>query len=321
MAIPPVQTGLVFDHAFRRHDPGEGHPEHPARYLALSEAFKRADFLQTLARIPARVATQEDLHLAHTQHYLKVVQHDAARGARILSTGDTVIGESTLEVAQLAAGAGMAAVDAVCEGRVRNVFAAVRPPGHHATASRGMGFCVYNTVAIAARYALKAYGVDGILIIDWDVHHGNGTQEIFYERGDVYFLSFHEWPLYPGTGREEETGSGAGRGCTRNVTIAPYTPEADYLDRFSAVVTEVHESFKPDFVLISAGFDAHHRDPLAHLRLTETGFARMTELVLDLAQSSAAGRVVSLLEGGYDLNGLAHSVAAHLEKMAAAAAP
>jgi acetoin utilization deacetylase AcuC-like enzyme len=152
------------------------------------------------------------------------------------------------------------------------------------------------------------------------VHHGNGTQNVFYERREVYFLSFHEWPLYPGTGREAETGAGAGLGKTRNVALAPYTPEENYLERFFAVVGEVHKEFKPDFILISAGFDAHHHDPLAHLRLTESGFARMTEFVLDLAKLSCQGKVVSLLEGGYHLEGLARSVAAHVEKLHAASA-
>lgn len=312
MAIPPVQTGLVFDHAFRRHDPGEGHPEHPARYLALSEAFKRADFLQTLARIPARVATQEDLHLAHTQHYLKVVQHDAARGARILSTGDTVIGESTLEVAQLAAGAGMAAVDAVCEGRVRNVFAAVRPPGHHATASRGMGFCVYNTVAIAARYALKAYGVDGILIIDWDVHHGNGTQDIFYEDPGVLFFSIHQWPWYPGTGAADETGAGAGQGTTMNCPFPAGTGRGPVLEAFRKKLMPAANSFRPGLVLISAGFDSRRGDPLGRFTLSDGDFVEMTEIALEIADKHAGGRVVSILEGGYSLNGLASAAVAHV---------
>lgn len=320
MAELPPQTGLVFDHSFRRHDPGEGHPDSPARYLALSEAFKRADFLQTLTRIPARLATEDDLHLAHTRHYLEVVQHDAARGVRILSTGDTVIGESTLEVAQLAAGAGMAAVDAVCQGRVRNVFAAVRPPGHHATASRGMGFCVYNNVAIAARYARKAYGVGGILIIDWDVHHGNGTQDIFYEDPRVLFFSIHQWPWYPGTGAADETGTGAGLGTTINCPFPAGTGRGPVLEAFRKKLVPAANSFRPELVLISAGFDSRRGDPLGRFTLSDGDFVEMTEIVLELAGKHAGGRIVSMLEGGYSLNGLASAAVAHVEALSGRAA-
>lgn len=313
-------TGFYYHPDFLQHDTGDGHPERPARLTAIMQHLETTGLLARLQSRQPEAAPPAAIATVHPHGYVAWVQQSCGPRLHMLDS-DTVVSQHSMRAAQLAVGAALAAVDQVSAGKLRNAFCAVRPPGHHAETSTAMGFCLFNNVAIAADWLIRNRRAEKVLIIDWDVHHGNGTQEIFYERGDVFFLSFHEWPLYPGTGREEETGSGAGRGCTRNVPIAPYTPEADYLDRFSAVVTEVHESFKPDFVLISAGFDAHHRDPLAHLRLTETGFARMTELVLNLAQSSAAGRVVSLLEGGYDLNGLAHSVAAHVEKMAAAAAP
>jgi acetoin utilization deacetylase AcuC-like enzyme len=228
-----------------------------------------------------------------------------------------VVSQHSFAVAHLAASAAVAAVDQVSSGKWQNAFCAVRPPGHHAELDRAMGFCLFNNVAIAAEWLRHHHRAERVLIIDWDVHHGNGTQNIFYERGDVFYLSAHEWPLYPGTGRKDETGAGAGKGATLNVPIAPHTEAADYVSQFTAAVQEVFSAFRPDFTIISAGFDAHRDDPLAHLQLTETDFARMTTWVLQLAHEHCQDRVVSVLEGGYHLSALAHCVAAHLECMIA----
>jgi acetoin utilization deacetylase AcuC-like enzyme len=315
MAVSPVQTGLVFDHAFRNHDPGEGHPECPERYLALSEAFKKARLLPSLPRIPARLASEEDIHLVHTRPYLETVQHDHTRGAATLSTGDTAIGEATLETAHLAAGAALAAVDAVFEGHVRNAFAAVRPPGHHATASRGMGFCVFNNVAIAARYARKAWGADRILIIDWDVHHGNGTQDIFYRDPSVLFFSVHQWPWYPGTGAADETGEGSGKGTTINCPLPAGSGRGPVLEAFRKKLLPAANAFRPSLVLISAGFDSRRGDPLGRFTLSDGDFEEMTGMALEIAATHAGGRLVSLLEGGYSLSGLASAATAHVQAL------
>jgi acetoin utilization deacetylase AcuC-like enzyme len=213
------KAGLVIDDRSILHDPGPTHPESPDRFRALKRVFQDPKMRDHLAHIAARQATEDDLHLVHTRHYLDVVKHDIHRKAASLSTGDTALGEHSRESALVAAGGAMAAVDAVFTTPLRRAFAAVRPPGHHVTASRGMGFCIYNNVAIAARYARKAYGAERILIADWDVHHGNGTQEIFYTDPSVFVFSTHQWPWYPGTGAADETGEGAGKGTTMRTCL------------------------------------------------------------------------------------------------------
>ena len=314
---PPPATGLVFDHEYRRHDPGPGHPESPDRYLALSEAFRKSGILSSAVRIPPRMAGKDDIHLAHTRPYWKTVLHDVARKADRLSTGDTSLGEHTLETALLAAGGALSAVDAVFEGRVRNAFAAVRPPGHHATASRGMGFCVFNSVAIAARYAQKVYGVDRVLIVDFDVHHGNGTQEIFYSDHSVLFFSTHQWPWYPGTGAADETGEGAGTGYTINCPFPAGSGHAEILGAFRKKLLPAALDFKPSLVLVSAGFDSRRGDPLGRFTLRDSDFADITSILMEIASASASGRLVSILEGGYNINGLAKAAQAHFEALRA----
>jgi acetoin utilization deacetylase AcuC-like enzyme len=314
---PPPAAGLVFDHEFRRHDPGPGHPECPDRYLALSEAFRKSGILESAVRIAPRMAGEDDIHLAHTRPYWKTVLHDVARKADRLSTGDTSLGEHTLETALLAVGGALSAVDAVFEGRVRNAFAAVRPPGHHATASRGMGFCLFNTVAIAARYARKIYGADRVLIVDFDVHHGNGTQEIFYADPSVLFFSTHQWPWYPGTGAADETGEGAGTGYTINCPFPAGSGHAEILGAFRKKLLPAALDFKPALVLVSAGFDSRRGDPLGRFTLRDSDFAEVTSILREIAGSSAQGRLVSILEGGYNINGLAKAAQAHFEALRA----
>ncbi|MBE7543388.1 MAG: histone deacetylase [Bryobacteraceae bacterium] len=315
MAVSPDTTGLVFDHTFRRHDPGPGHPESQERYLALSEALKKAGFLDSFPRLAPRLALDEDIHLVHTRPYLDTVAHDAARHAGTLSTGDTNICPETPEIARLAAGAALSAVDAVFQGHVRNAFAAVRPPGHHATASRGMGFCVYNNAAIAARYARKAWGVDRVLIADWDVHHGNGTQDIFYEDPHVFFFSIHQAPWYPGTGDSSETGAAAGKSTTLNCPFPAGTGRGPILDAFRKKLVPAMDAFRPDFVILSAGFDSRRGDPLGRFTLSDGDFIELTEITLEIAQKHANNRLISLLEGGYSPSGLASATIAHLEAL------
>jgi acetoin utilization deacetylase AcuC-like enzyme len=214
-----------------------------------------------------------------------------------------------------AAGATLAAVDAVFQTPLKRAFAAVRPPGHHATASRGMGFCIYNNAALAARYARKAHGVDRVLIADWDVHHGNGTQDIFYADPAVFFFSTHQWPWYPGTGAPDETGEGAGKGLTMNCPFPAGSGRAEILGAFRKKLMPAMDDFKPGLVIVSAGFDSRRGDPLGKFTLTDGDFRELTELMLEIAGKHAGGRLVSVLEGGYSMEGLARAVTAHVQTL------
>jgi acetoin utilization deacetylase AcuC-like enzyme len=251
----------------------------------------------------------------HTPLYLRRVREDMLAGREQLSTGDTAIGLASERTARLAAGGVLAAVEAVMAGRVRNAFAVVRPPGHHAGPSRGMGFCLYNNVAIAARHLQAVHGVQKVLIADWDVHHGNGTQEIFWRDPSVLFFSSHQAPLYPGTGSRRERGEGAGEGFTWNCPLPAGTSGGELLAAWRAELLPLAEAFAPDFVLVSAGFDSRAGDPLGDFQLLDGDFASLTELLLGIAADHAQGRLVSTLEGGYDLPGLASAAAAHVASL------
>jgi acetoin utilization deacetylase AcuC-like enzyme len=218
----------------------------------------------------------------------------------------------SFRVAKLATGGALAAVDRVMDGTVDNAFVAARPPGHHALPDRAMGFCLINHVAVAARYVQKKYGLERVLIVDWDVHHGNGTQDIFYSDPSVFYFSTHQWPHYPGSGAAAETGSGAGIGATLNVPLAKGDGDAEIVAAFADKLIPAAKSFRPDFVLVSAGFDGHRGDPLAGLEVTAVGYGELTRIVVDIANEYARGRLVSLLEGGYDLTALSRSVETHL---------
>ncbi len=308
-------TALIADAHCQQHDTGHGHPECPQRFVAVMDELKRAGLLEKLLRLAPRAVTGADLELAHDADYLRRAEHDILSGASQLSTGDTSICEASWDAARLATGCALAAVDAVMEGKAANAFCAVRPPGHHATADRGMGFCVLNNVAIAARHAQRRHGIGRVLIVDWDVHHGNGTQDIFYEDGSVFFFSTHQSPWYPGTGRASETGSGAGKGTTLNCPLPAGSGRAEIFQAFEQKLVPAMEQFRPEFVLISAGFDSRAGDPLGDFQLTDRDFVDLTKIVRSIADKYAKGRVVSLLEGGYNLNGLASAVAAHVGEL------
>lgn len=308
-------TGLVFDACYERHDPGPGHFENPRRYAALHAALESRGLLGSLHVIPPRLARDADLHLVHTRSYIHVVRHDVARRATMLSTGDTALGAHTFDTALMAVGGCLAAVDAIFSSRVRNAFAAVRPPGHHATASRGMGFCVFNNAAIAARYAQQVYHAERVLIADWDVHHGNGTQDIFYHDPSVFFFSTHQSPWYPGTGAHDETGADAGVGTTLNCPFHAGAGHAEIVGAFRKKLLPAAEAFRPDFVIVSAGFDSRHDDPLGRFHLKDADFAELTWLMMEIAERSAGGRLLSVLEGGYNLQGLAAAATAHVEAL------
>jgi acetoin utilization deacetylase AcuC-like enzyme len=309
-------TGLAADPLCLKHDPGYGHPECPERYDAVVAGLEEAGLAGNLPRVPARDATREQLRRVHASHYLDIAERQIKEGMPELSTGDTDICEASWDAALRAAGLAVSAVDEVMTGRMRNAFCAVRPPGHHATADRGMGFCIFNNVAIAARHAQEAHGAGRVLIVDWDVHHGNGTQDIFYSDGTVLFFSTHQWPLYPGTGRRDERGVDAGAGLTVNCPLPAGSGRAEVLGAMREELEPAADKFRPDLVLISAGFDSRAGDPLGGFTLRDGDFAEMTRLVMGIAERHAGGRVVSLLEGGYNLRGLGTAAAAHVETLA-----
>jgi acetoin utilization deacetylase AcuC-like enzyme len=304
-------TGLAAEPLCLKHDPGFGHPECPERYEAVMMGLEEAGLTAKLQPIAARDATRGELRRVHGSHYLDIAEHQIKEGATELSTGDTSVCEASWDAAVRTAGLAVSAVNAVAEGRVQNAFCVTRPPGHHATADRGMGFCILSNAAIAARHAQAAHGIERVLIVDWDVHHGNGTQDIFYGDGTVLFFSTHQWPLYPGTGRRSETGVGAGVGLTINCPL-PAGARAEVLAAMREELEPAADRFRPEFVVISAGFDSRAGDPLGGFLLTDEDFAEMTGLVRGIAERHAKGRIVSVLEGGYGLGLLGGSVAAHV---------
>ena len=305
-------TAFSSDPICQQHDPGFGHPETPARFAAVLNGLKDAGLLDKLAAVEPRKVTREDLLLVHGENYLRVAEHEILSGLNQLSTGDTAVSEESWVAAQRAAGCALAAVDAVAGGKAGNAFCLVRPPGHHASADRGMGFCILNNIALAARHAQRRHGLKRVLIVDWDVHHGNGTQAIFYADGSVFFFSTHQSPWYPGTGRANETGEGSGTGTTLNCPLPAMSGRAEIFAAFEKQLVPAADAFRPDLVLISAGFDSRAGDPLGHFQLTDADFADLTILVRQIADRHAHGRVVSILEGGYNLPGLASAAAAHV---------
>ena len=316
MTIPPPErppkrerTALFRSARFREHDTG-GHPENAGRLVAIDDALERQHLLDDRPDIPFAAASDEALAQVHDPRYIAGVREFAARGGGWLDA-DTTVGPNSVDVAALAAGAGIAAVDAALDGQAKRGFVLGRPPGHHATPTRGMGFCIFNTVAVAAAHALSR-GLDRVLIVDWDVHHGNGTQDAFYGSDQVLFCSVHQWPLYPGTGTATERGAGRGVGYTINVPLAPGADDRAYADTFDQVILPAADAFRPQLVLVSAGFDAHADDPLASMRVTAQGFGDLARRVVDVADNHADGGVIAFLEGGYNPPALAASVVATL---------
>jgi acetoin utilization deacetylase AcuC-like enzyme len=306
-------TGLLLDEIFERHDTGIGHPETAGRVKAVAQRLKTDGLVAKCSKLEFRRATDEEILLCHTPNYLELVKREIdGQSSGQLSTGDMVFGRQSLEVATLAVGGVLNAVDRVVEGSVGNAFAVVRPPGHHANADTGMGFCIFNNIAIAARHAQKKHGLERVLIVDWDVHHGNGTQDIFYQDGTVVFFSTHQHPWYPGTGMAGERGEGKGAGATINHPLPAGTGMVEIEAAFRKSLLPAMAEFKPELVLLSAGFDSRIGDPLGQFRLGDGDFVKLTEILLELADEHCAGRLLSVLEGGYSLNGLASAAAAHL---------
>ncbi|HEV8346323.1 MAG TPA: histone deacetylase [Vicinamibacterales bacterium] len=318
-ASPQPQPGgaqVFYDPAVLRHEPASDHPESPKRLDAVMGTVRSLERQGRLSVAAPRPATDEDVLLVHTSEYVKKVRAEIAAKRRTLSTGDTALSPGSLAAALAAAGTVVSAVDAVMNGRTRTAFCAVRPPGHHASQARGMGFCVFNNIAIGARHAQRTYGVDRILIADWDVHHGNGTQDIFWSDGGVLFFDIHQHPWYPGTGSADERGDGKGRGLIVNNPFPAGSGRTEILGVFREALVPAAERFKPQLVMISAGFDSRAGDPLGRFTLTDQDFAELTGVVLGIARQHAGGRLVSVLEGGYSLEGLPLAVSSHLTRLA-----
>jgi acetoin utilization deacetylase AcuC-like enzyme len=311
----PSPTGLVAHPRCQDHFAGPGHPERPERLAAILERVEASGLASELERLTAPPAPRAHLDAVHRAPYLDAVEAACTRGRSLLDGGDTYVCDASFEAAVLASGGLIAAVERVLDRRWRNAFVAVRPPGHHAEEAQAMGFCLINHIAVAARYLRSSGGLERVAIVDWDVHHGNGTQHLFERDPTIFFASLHQYPHYPGTGAASERGKGAGEGATLNCPMPAGSGDAEWLQALEQRVLPALEDFRPQFVLISAGFDAHALDPLSGTQLTEDGFRRMTRAVKELAAKTADGRVVALLEGGYHLSALARSVEAHLEEL------
>jgi acetoin utilization deacetylase AcuC-like enzyme len=311
-----LKTGIVHADIFTEHDTGFGHPESPARYVVIIDHLRNADYAHRLEWLAPRPANREDLLRCHLGGYIDLARRDIQGGGAYLSTGDTSIGPRSWDTSLMAAGGACVAVDVVVQRSVKNAFCVLRPPGHHATPGRGMGFCVFNNTAVAARYAQQCHGIGKVLVADWDVHHGNGTQDAFYEDDSVFVFSTHQWPWYPGTGARDETGYGRGLGTTMNRPFPAGSGRKEVFGAFAGELLDAARRFKPELVLISAGFDSRDGDPLGGFHLEDEDFADLTRLMLDLADECAEGRLVSLLEGGYELHGLGSSARAHCGALA-----
>jgi acetoin utilization deacetylase AcuC-like enzyme len=308
-------TLLYYDPRFLDHATGR-HPERPQRVKQIVARLETSGLIDQCVRPEWTEASRARLERVHGGGYIDHVEAFAKRGGGMLDP-DTVVSVASFDVAKLATGAACDAVDRVIRGEDRSALCVVRPPGHHALASHAMGFCLFNSVAVAAHVAIDEHGLDRVLIVDWDVHHGNGTQDMFYADGRAGFFSSHRWPFYPGTGTADETGTGDGLGTNRNLPFAFGTPRDEFRTRFTAELEEFASRIRPQLVLVSAGFDAHRTDPVGSLGLEVDDFAELTQTVLNVAKAHADGRVVSLLEGGYNPPVLAECVETHLRGLMA----
>jgi len=311
-----AKTGFIYHPDYLKHDTGGSHPESPERLRAIHQGLKESGLWKTLVQVQVpdqpRIDILDWIQRVHRPAHVKKIQSHQPQSGLDYPDADTPVSPRSYSVALLAVEGLLTAADEVMSGKISNAFCAVRPPGHHAESNRAMGFCLFNNVAVAARYLQEKHRNGKIFIIDWDVHHGNGTQEIFYDDPTVFYSSIHQFPLYPGTGRADEHGRGLGEGYTLNCPLPPGKGDEEYVAVFEKVLRPAVDAFQPDFILISAGFDAHRDDPLANMRVTEQGFGEMTRQVTEWASRYCLGRVVSCLEGGYHLSALAKSVESHL---------
>jgi len=312
--------GIVRDPLFLKHENGGGHPESASRLRAIDEMLESFPLKDHLKELPARDATHEELARIHTEAHIERVRASAQRTSTVFDA-DTGANEHSYAAAVRAAGGAIAAVEAVTAGEVHGAFAFLRPPGHHAEADRPMGFCLFNNVAVAARHAVQSLGLKRVFIVDWDVHHGNGTADAFCDTANVLYFSVHEYPHYPGTGALQEIGTGTGEGYTINVPLGAGQRDGDYACVFGRIVHPVGLEYRPELILVSAGFDADRSDPLAAMNLTDRGFAGMTEWVTAVADTCCPGKIVLCLEGGYSLPALQAGAAAVMRVLLAEEEP
>ena len=309
------RTGIVRDERYIDHITDDYHPENPNRLRSIYAMLQQGDMEGQFTEIPPRLATRQELEMVHLPSYIDLIASTADQPPRRLDP-DTVASPKSYEAACLAVGGVLEAIEAVLQGKIDNAFALVRPPGHHAETNRAMGFCIFNNIAVGAKYVMKIHGMERILVIDWDVHHGNGTQNTFYEDPEVLYFSTHRYGFfYPGTGAPAEVGSGKGEGFTVNVPMSPGSGDAEYGNVFLHILKPIALSYEPQLILISAGFDTYSRDPLGGMGMTERGYARLTNIIMDVAERTCGGKIVITLEGGYDLDGLATSVKAVLREL------
>ncbi len=301
-----MKTGIVKDWRYMEHDMGAFHVETPQRIEAIYRMVER-EITLPYQEIKPRPATEEEVSMIHTPAYVNLIKETAGK-ERVRLDPDTATSSRSYEVALLAAGGFLRAIELAMEGKIQNGFALVRPPGHHAEASGAMGFCLFNNIAIGAEYLVKKYSLKRVLIVDWDLHHGNGTQHSFYARKDILYFSTHQFPHYPGTGYWDETGTGEGEGFTVNVPLSSGKTDDDYIFIFKNILSPISSLFRPEFILVSAGFDIHQNDPLGGMRVSDAGFGEMTAVLMDIAHQFSQDRILFTLEGGYDINGLRQGV-------------
>ncbi len=310
-------VAYVYHPDYLLHAPPFDHPESPDRLIAINDHLRRVGLFETLLPIAPEYPEDGVVLRVHDPGYLRKLETSCRRGDIILDTEDTYLNKHSYLIALLSAAGAIAGAEAVATGKADRAFCAVRPPGHHAGRAAGMGFCLLNNAAIAARHLQAQHGVSKVMIIDWDVHHGNGTQAIFWEDPSVFFFSIHENPafLYPGTGRRWERGKGEGEGTTLNAPMAPGSGDAEYRQAFEQILAPAAESFRPEFLVLSSGFDAHRDDPMADIRLTEEGFRFLSRFAVELANRTCGGKIVSLLEGGYERESLMHCTEIHIREL------
>ncbi len=309
-----LRTAILRDDLYLQHITGDYHPESHHRLEVVYRMLEDEDMQDTFRVLSPRPATREELQLNHSSNYIDQVAATSGRSFCSLDP-DTTTSPKSWEAARMAAGGVLVAVDRVMEGEIENAFALVRPPGHHAESNKGMGFCIFNNIAIAAHYARQKHLLERILIIDWDLHHGNGTQNAFYEDPQVLYFSTHQYPYYPGSGSVDEDGQGKGKGFTVNVPLPGGQGDQDFEAIFKEILKPIATQFKPQLILVSAGYDIYSQDPLGAMDVTPEGFATLTSLIMDMARSSCQGRVVITLEGGYHLDGLRDSVKATIKEL------
>jgi acetoin utilization deacetylase AcuC-like enzyme len=304
----PMTTAYLYDPLYMKHRTGYGHPERPERLAAINDAIMGAPYYRELVKIRPSLPEMRYIEMIHSPSYIQRVMKEIMSGAQYLDSMDTGVCQESFDIALQAVGGALNMCDAIMDGRATNGFCAIRPPGHHAERDCAAGFCIFNNIAIAARYLQSKHGIGTIAIIDWDVHHGNGTQHSFEKDNTILYISLHQYPHYPGTGSSSEIGIGAGKGYTLNIPMQAGSGDREYMEAFLTRVIPRLDEFKPEIILISAGFDAHRLDPLSSIRLSSESFAEFTGMLKSAAERHANSRLISFLEGGYDCNALADGV-------------